>query len=306
MRNYDRGQHRKHNPRDNTFERNANQSHMQRYDWYGGRPYLAHVPYILPKDKPEIERLDFQHSLLKDLIDNNLYVSPVREPEEVLDIGCGTGIWGHEVACNLPEATVINIDVIPPPVERLSEIERRPDNFIFAQLNILQGLPFSPNAFDFVHQRFVSWGIPSKYWTQHLQEIKKVTASGAWVEFMEPGLIQGGGSALETLQEWILKIAQRREVDLLIPLHLDRMMINQGFEEVTMSPMVIPLGREGGRLGILMESNLMGVFRALKGLANAYNIATETEYDHLLMRVQGEIRHYECSWMIYTVFGQRR
>ena len=55
-----------------------------------GREYTAGVPYALPSDLGEMNRLDFQHFVLRQAFKGN-YAAPVRKPSSILDVGSGTG-----------------------------------------------------------------------------------------------------------------------------------------------------------------------------------------------------------------------
>lgn len=47
--------------------------------------------------KKEQDRLDVQHAGMTLLLDGNLAVAPLeKEPENVLDVATGTGIWALE------------------------------------------------------------------------------------------------------------------------------------------------------------------------------------------------------------------
>lgn len=49
---------------------------------------------MLPNDDDtEKERLDFQHRLYRWGYGGKLYMSPVDNPRNVLDVATGTGIW---------------------------------------------------------------------------------------------------------------------------------------------------------------------------------------------------------------------
>ncbi|KAH8682540.1 hypothetical protein BX600DRAFT_506126 [Xylariales sp. PMI_506] len=53
--------------------------------------------YFLPNDVAEQDRLDLQHEILRLLFDGWMALAPITTvPRNVIDIGCGTGIWASE------------------------------------------------------------------------------------------------------------------------------------------------------------------------------------------------------------------
>src|SRR5260221_6078075 len=81
----------------------------------GGRRRAAGVRYMFPADTQEINRLDFQHYLLRHAFRGN-YAAPIGLPESILDVGTGTGRWAREMAAQFPSANVVGFDIVPPPV----------------------------------------------------------------------------------------------------------------------------------------------------------------------------------------------
>lgn len=69
--------------------------------------------YLLPDDEREPERLDFWSHTFVQTLDGELNAAPLEDPELVLDIGTGTGIWALDFADTHPDAQVIGTDVKP-------------------------------------------------------------------------------------------------------------------------------------------------------------------------------------------------
>ena len=76
----------------------------------GDRRFLKDVPYMLPKDLGEVNRLDFQHYALRATLRSN-HLVPLENPTFILDVGCGTGQWCYEMCMELPSAQVIGFDL---------------------------------------------------------------------------------------------------------------------------------------------------------------------------------------------------
>lgn len=83
--------------RDYTFEAN------RRYHKYQeGR-------YVFPNDDSEQEREEMKHAMIINLCGGRLHFAPLQNPQQILDLGTGTGIWAidseqrriHMVAQNM-------------------------------------------------------------------------------------------------------------------------------------------------------------------------------------------------------------
>jgi tRNA G46 methylase TrmB len=67
----------------------------------------------MPNDEHEQERLDMQHLIYRLALDNKLFLAPISKEKllDVLDVGCGTGMWAIDVADENPQAQVLGIDL---------------------------------------------------------------------------------------------------------------------------------------------------------------------------------------------------
>jgi len=127
----------------------------------GGRRHRVGVPYILPADMQEINRLDFQHYMLRYALRGN-YAAPVRNPANILDVGGGTGRWAIEMAGLFTRANCISLDLTDPSVPGGALIGvTPPPNVRFVVANVLEGLPHPDASFDFVHQRLLTGALPA-------------------------------------------------------------------------------------------------------------------------------------------------
>lgn len=57
--------------------------------------------YHFPNDDAEQEREDMQHAMVMLLCDGKLHYAPLHNPQSVLDIGTGTGIWAIDSKLHL-------------------------------------------------------------------------------------------------------------------------------------------------------------------------------------------------------------
>ena len=69
--------------------------------------------------------------------------------------------------------------------------------------------------------------------------------------------------------------------------------------------MDLPIGRYGGRLGILTETNLISFFTSIRGLVLSYELTTTQQYDAALAEAREEIARGRFIWPYFVAFGQR-
>jgi SAM-dependent methyltransferase len=278
----------------------------------GGRRHLAALPYPLPKDLEEEGRLDFQHYVLRTGFGGN-YGAPLANPSAILDVGTGSARWAMEVAALFPGAQVIGLDLVPPAVDMQQVLGRgldqRPSNYSFHVGNLLEGLPFQDNSFDFVHMRSLLTAIPATQWPAVVQQLARVTRPGGWVELAECGVAQAGGPGLMGLwQSWI-DMCAKRGVDFTLGHTIGTMLTSAGLTHVQQRAIAFPMGAWGGRLGVASGTDCLATGKAMRAGVISSGAQTEPQYDHLLAMAQQEFqssRGPHGYLPFYLADGQKR
>lgn len=90
-------------------------SSVLEYTYENGRRYNAYRAgeYTIPNDETEQDRMDLLHHIYRMMLGGELLQKPPIEPNHILDIGTGTGIWAIDIADEFPEASVIGTDISP-------------------------------------------------------------------------------------------------------------------------------------------------------------------------------------------------
>src|SRR5262249_19018565 len=237
-----------------------------------GRMRTLGLPYTLPHDMEEVNRLDFQHYVLRYAF-QGIYAAPLNQPTTILDVGTGTGRWALEMAQYYPYAQVIGLDVNPPPVDEAARMgagaDLRPANYRFMAGNVLEGLPFPDGTFDFVHMRLLFSAIPSARWPLVIGELARVTRLGGWVESVETTRAYNGGPNTDLMAEWIAQMAARRGVQVDDGGRVAEVMHAVGLANVAVSVVNVPMGTSGGRLGELVAIDYLGGCKGVGGFITA-------------------------------------
>lgn len=268
-----------------------------------GRHFLRGVPYVLPKDMGEVNRLDFQHYMMRSALRGN-YAAPITAPESILDVGCGTGRWAIEMAQLFPVARVVGVDVVAPSMETTTP-EPLPSNYSFQAGNILEGLAFPDASFAFVHQRYMIGAIPAENWPGAVSELKRLTCPGGWIELVEAGTSRGGGSALETVDKWVAAVLARRNLNIHMGARLGDLLTGAGLQDVTVSEVPLPLGSYGGRVGVLVETDYFSAVTAMRAPVLALGIASEADYELTVQAARAEVQKGKCIFPVYVAYARR-
>ena len=282
----------------------------RRFRVIGGRRYVRGSPYLLPKDDGEIHRLDFQHYMLRYALRSN-YVAPIGQPRDLLDVGTGTGRWALEMALAFPAANVVGVDLVEPPADASADARKkrqpdiRPTNYTFVTANILEGLPFPGMSFDLVHQRLLVGAIPAVRWQEVIGELVRVTRPGGWVELVEAAPPPDGGQALRALSQWLVTACDKRGLDAVVGPKIGGMLQAAGLQGVSYREADLPIGRFGGRLGVLTETNLISFFTSIRGLVLSYELTTAQQYDAALAEARKEVARGRFIWPYFVAVGQR-
>lgn len=269
------------------------------------RRRLQDAPYVLPSDDKEINRLDFQHYMLRYALRGN-FASPIQRPMSILDVGSGTGRWATEMARLFPDANVIGTDIVAPaPDTTPSDDGVRPDNYAFIQGNILEGLPFADGAFDFTHMRLLLFAIPEARWPDVARELVRVTRPGGWIELVETGPQRNGGPAMDQVVSWITQASLKRGINPLLGPSIGGFLGQAGVPNVAAREIALPVGAYGGRVGRLAETDVFGVLQGVKGLVASQNLATPEQYDNAVLAAKADLNNYQCALPFYIAYGQR-
>ncbi|KAF8453268.1 S-adenosyl-L-methionine-dependent methyltransferase, partial [Kalaharituber pfeilii] len=153
------------------------------FTYANGRRYHSDrfhkAEYFLPNDEKEQDRLDIYHHIFLSLLGGKLYTAPLDNPQNVLDVGTGTGIWAIDLADQHPEAKVLGNDISP------IQPKWVPPNLKFEVDDMEEEWTYPDNSFDFIHIRCLSGCF--KDWDLVLAHAYRKTMPGGYIEFQDYG-----------------------------------------------------------------------------------------------------------------------
>jgi len=257
--------------------------------------------YLFPRHPNEIDRLDVQHHALRSALEAD-YLAPISGVDRVLDVGAGSGQWGFDFCAEFPHAMVVGVDLV-------SGKPGQPAGYRFVRTNLLHGLPFVDDAFDFVHQRLLaSSSIPESWWPSLVGDLVRVTRPDGWVELVEVGpWLEPAGPATRRLFEQSYRLGRLLGLDMRGEVFrtLDHQLRRAGLVDVERREVSVPAGEWGGAVGSMMAANVRALFTRLGGQFETRLGLPPGEFAELLSAMQGEQQEYRSSAPFAVGFGRK-
>jgi len=263
--------------------------------------------YVLPNDSEEAERLNIQHLILKHAF-NGSFSAPVdqllRSGARVLDVGCGSASWTLELAKEYPNSHFIGIDIAP-----VTLTEEKPSNVEFVEYNVLDGLPFDSNSFDYVFARAVAAVYTRPQWTEiAIPEYTRVIKPGGWVELMEfDAVLRGECENVQRLNNACAAIAEAGNLIMAAGLEIRGFLeqsdsyTNIGFEEKP-----VPIGPKGEKYAEMGIRDWRDFYRGMKFPFTAVMQVTGEQYDAISEAAVQEFTERGVIWANMRAWGQKK
>ncbi|CAG8652672.1 2831_t:CDS:2, partial [Dentiscutata heterogama] len=242
---------------DNDFETSLQ---LSTHRILNGRKYINEneSKYMLPSDEKEVNREAMSYAIRKHLFQKNFF-SPIEEKlnkgAKVLDVGCGSGFWVIDIGSKYSSSTLIGIDIDS---TQFPSNDRHPSNVGFLACNIIHGIPFPPETFDFVHMSMMCCALTEYQWHQLVKDIVRVLKCDGWVEFVEGDpWIKNYGKIGKLVIETFIEAGKTKGINMnihaMIPKFIGSMNELRDLEYVNAE---YPLGEWGGCLGKLALANI--------------------------------------------------
>ncbi|TGO73238.1 hypothetical protein BELL_0379g00180 [Botrytis elliptica] len=214
----------------------------------------------MPNDDDEQDRMDLLHHVFNLVLDGKLYLAPIENPQRVLDVGTGTGIWAIDFADQYPSSHVVGCDLspiqpgwIPPNLE--FEIDDVEDTWRYSQ------------KFDFIHIRSLGGSVAS--WPHLLDQARDNLNDGGFIELVDfeyHGYSDDGtGELAPSFQKWQAGLDEASRLfgrDLNVAMKFKDWLEEAGFEAVVERHWRVPMApwardRRNKEIGLYMQQNML-------------------------------------------------
>ncbi|CAG8577043.1 13657_t:CDS:2, partial [Gigaspora rosea] len=193
-----------------------------------------------------------------------------------------------------PSTNIVGLDI-----SSLQPTKIKPKNFTFVKANILEGLPFDDNTFDFVFQRYLVSGYPKEKWPYVINEFVRVLKPDGFLELCEFSYLFDAGPADQRLWFTAAKLVEERGVDWNTYEKLEEYAQNQGqLENIKKEVKQIYHGVKSNdiELSKVAINNMTYLYKSLKPiLLKTLNISDD-EFDELVKASRAELfEQFTCQ-----------
>ncbi|QSS52071.1 methyltransferase [Histoplasma capsulatum var. duboisii H88] len=218
-------------------------SSVTNYQRENGRRYHAYKEgrYLFPNDERENDRLDMHHALIRVVMKDRLFFSPIGDsPGRVIDLCTGTGIWAIEFADLFPSAEIIGNDLSP------IQPKLVPPNVKFIIDDVEDEWGYENDPFDFIHARYLTGTL--KNMPRLLEQSFACLKPGGWAEFQDwDAMVQSADDSTKgtSIEQYFLNTLPAFEsagYSTRPGRYLEKWMKDAGFVNIQVHKHTVPLG----------------------------------------------------------------
>ncbi|CAG8489915.1 10843_t:CDS:2 [Diversispora eburnea] len=261
------------------------------------------------KEEHYVDIYELEHVLLENIW-NSLFSSPIEEDllighlNYVLDVACGPGYWICDMAIKFPKSQFIGIQAFP-----IMKKPQLPYNANFVRIDILNGIFYGSESFNFVHLRILSPKYSEVEWKFIIDHMIRVTKPGGYCEIEVGDYIsfENEGPLLKEINIIHQECLKVNGVKISIASELENIMKNTNkFSKLNKESRKIPMGRSTGKFGEMASNHFIQTLNSQGENISSYLGQTLKEYDDKMVKVISELDEFKSTcFNCIRVFGKK-
>jgi ubiquinone/menaquinone biosynthesis C-methylase UbiE len=269
--------------------------------------------YIVdPEHAAELVRLVAQDQCMNEAMGSLLPQQvDLTNINQILDVACGPGGWGLEVAFRYQDVKVVGIDISEAMIryaKAKAQVQQR-SNATFSIMDIRQPLKFPNGKFDLVNARFMSAFLPREAWPKAVKEFVRITRPGGTIVLTEVNIFEAGctnSPAIEELNELCRKAVYQTGLHINVTPLLEQFLQGAGCQNMQYKWHFLDFS-SGTPAHETIVSNLSYAFKLIQPLLLKVLPTTQEQLDALYVQGLGDmlLSSFRAQTRFLSVWGTK-
>ncbi|CAG8499530.1 5523_t:CDS:2 [Diversispora eburnea] len=214
----------------------------------------------------------------------------------VLDVGCGPALWIMEMATFFPLSNFTGVDIV-----QLYPHDCMPKNLDFIQANILDGIPFENESFDFIHIKDCLPYFPGKLSKEQVfSELVRLLKPGGWLEIIEfEGKMYNAGPNSDFLYDKLITVYRNRGINY-VQESVPQLFEENNLVEFRREDKIIKYCEFDFALQVFLDT-----FKTMKKTILEFTSIEPEKYEEMLSNSCRELLEYQTSFRNTRFYGQK-
>ncbi|EXX73243.1 S-adenosyl-L-methionine-dependent methyltransferase [Rhizophagus irregularis] len=263
------------------------------------------VNYLVKVDEVQVDRIQKLHHIIKSCFNNTNYSAPISKDLErgieVLDIGSGPGTWIFDMSSDYKKSKFTGIEIESSIVPAIL-----PFNTRFIYHNVLDGIPFYPNSFDYIFMRSMVLCFNESQYEQIIKESIDLLKPNGYLELCEGEVIfHNMGPISRRIFYSMEKILRNRSMNPLMCNRLHEFLAKHKLRHIQQEDVMIPLSPLNGKIGELHGLNAYYSLYGMKDVLAKHMRLSKWETERLIEGFLDETRTYQMYCKYTRVYGKK-